>query len=505
VCSPETAGNFSAVAFFFGRKLNQTLKVPVGLIHSSWGGTPAEAWTSRGALAAKPGLKNLVDALSLASANLPEAMAAYRKKLAEWEEKNFLHDPGNQGFALGYAREDLNEEDWRTMRLPRAWESAGLAIDGSVWFRKTIDLPAEWAGKDLQLSLGAIDDFDTTYFNGEQVGSTGSETPTYWMAPRKYIVPGRLVRAGRNAVAVRVFDHYGDGGITGSGGEMSLTLPGQPGISLAGDWLYKIERAFEQIKVDYSTQPPAPPGAGNPNTPTVLYNAMIAPLTRYSIRGVIWYQGESNAGRAAQYRVLFPAMIRDWRAAWRLGDFPFLYVQLPNYQARKPEPSDSGWAELREAQLLTLGLPATGMAVTIDIGEERDIHPKNKQDVGNRLALWALSQTYGQQIEYSGPLYQSFRVENGRLRVRFSHAAGLKTPDGKEVVGFAVAGADGKFVWANALIDGEEVVVWNDSVPYPMAIRYAWADNPAANLYNGAGLPASPFRTDAADGSHSRS
>jgi sialate O-acetylesterase len=496
VCSPETAGTFSAVAYFFGRELNQTLKVPVGLIHSSWGGTPAEAWTSRGALASKPELKSIVDSLKLASANLPEALEAYRKALADWEAKNYLQDPGNEGVKLGYAGPDLNEEGWRKMRLPQTWESAGLAIDGSVWFRKTVEVPAEWAGKDLTLSLGAIDDFDTTYFNGEKVGATGQETPNYWMFPRKYTVPGRLVRTGRNVIAVRVFDHYGDGGLTGAGGELVLGLAGAPGISLVGDWLYKVEKGFEPVKVDYSTQPVAPPAAGNPNTATVLYNAMIAPLTPYAIRGVVWYQGESNVGRAVQYQTLFPTMIRDWRAAWGIGDFPFYFVQLANFQARKPEPSESGWAELREAQLMTLKIPATGMAVIIDIGEERDIHPRNKQDVGRRLALWALAKTYGRHVEFSGPLYESFSVENGKARIHFSHGAGLKTPDGDPVVGFAVAGADGKFVWASAKIDGDEILVWNDSVPNPKSVRYAWADNPAANLYNGAGLPASPFRTD---------
>jgi sialate O-acetylesterase len=227
----------------------------------------------------------------------------------------------------------------------------------------------------------------------------------------------------------------------------------------------------------------------------VLYNAMLAPVVPYTIRGAIWYQGEANAGRARQYRTLFPTMIRDWRAAWGQGQFPFLFVQLANWQARKPEPSESDWAALREAQLWTLRETATGMAVAVDIGEADDIHPRNKQDVGHRLAVWALARTYGKSVEYSGPLYESFQVEDNALLVRFSHAGGLRFT-GDTAEGFAIAGADRKFVWAKARIEGDTVVVWSDAVAKPVAVRYAWADNPAANLYNGAGLPASPFRTD---------
>jgi len=223
---------------------------------------------------------------------------------------------------------------------------------------------------------------------------------------------------------------------------------------------------------------------------------MLAPLTPYTIRGAIWYQGESNADRARQYQALFPAMIRDWRAAWGEGNFPFLFVQLANFQARKTEPGESHWAELREAQTMTIREPATGMAVIIDIGEAGDIHPKNKQDVGHRLALWALARTYGQSGEFSGPLFESFAVEGSKVRVRFTHAEGLRTVDSGPVQGFAIAGADGKFVWADAKIDGKTVLVWSDAVSSPVAVRYGWADNPAANLTNGAGLPASPFRTD---------
>ena len=239
-----------------------------------------------------------------------------------------------------------------------------------------------------------------------------------------------------------------------------------------------------------------PPKPGDPNVPTVLYNAMIRPLIPFAMRGAIWYQGESNAGRSYQYRKLFPALISDWRKNWGEGDFPFLFVQLANFMARKPDPSESGWAELREAQSMTLGVPKTGQAVIIDIGEERDIHPKNKQDVGRRLALAAGAVAYGKKIEYSGPVYESKTVEGGKVRLKFTHVGKGLGAKGDKLTGFAVAGEDKKFAWADAKIDGNAVVVWSDKVPAPAALRYAWADNPECNLYNKEGIPASPFRTD---------
>jgi sialate O-acetylesterase len=497
VCSPATAGSFSAVAFYFGRELNRTLKVPVGLIHTSWGGTPAEAWTSRAGLESDPAFRPLVDALDASLKGEPEAMKAYHEAQAKWEAEHLLQDTENKGVGLGYAGADFDASDWKTMAIPQLFETAGLQIDGSVWFRREVEVPADWAGKDLVLTLGALDDYDTTYVNGTQVGATGAETPQYWSAMRRYVVPGALVRAGRNVVAVRVFDHGGNGGFSGPASKLGIGPEGAAPMSLVGDWRYKVETGVAPIEVDWGSQPIAPPGAGNPNSPTVLFNAMLAPLTPYTIRGAIWYQGEANVDRAAQYRTLFPAMIRDWRRAWGEPDFPFFFVQLANFMDRKPEPSESHWAELREAQTMTLAEPNTGMATIIDIGEASDIHPKNKHDVGRRLALWALAKTYGVGGEYSGPMFESMKAEeNGLLRLRFSHASGLRTSDGRPVKGFEVAGADGKFVWANARIEDGTIIVSNDAIETPVAVRYAWADNPATNLYNGAGLPAVPFRTD---------
>ena len=343
-CSPDTIAGFSAVAYYFGRELHKELNMPIGLIHTSWGGTPAEAWTSKDALELEPVCAPILERYADAVAKYPQAKREYERKVNEW--------------------------------------NAAVA----------------------------------------KAKAEGSKPPR---------------------------------------------------------------------------RPRAPFGPGNPHSPAGLYNAMIAPLIPYGIRGAIWYQGESNASRAYQYRRLFPAMIKCWRQDWAQGDFPFLFVQLANFMAVNPEPAESAWAELREAQSMTLALPNTGMAVIIDIGQANDIHPKNKQDVGKRLALWALAKTYAKTLVYSGPLYKSMKVEADKIILNFDHiGGGLVAQGGGPLKGFAIAGADHKFVWADAKIDGDTVVVSSDGVAEPVAVRYAWADNPVCNLYNKEELPASPFRTD---------
>jgi sialate O-acetylesterase len=494
VTTPDEAAHFTAVGYFFGRELYQRLKVPIGLINSSWGGTPAEAWTSHDALVSSPELKPILDRYESSLNMLPQAKEAYAHALAQWEEKNLYIDAGNKGEALGYADPSTSTADWSKMDLPQQFETAGLLIDGAVWFRRVLELPESWAGKDLVLNLTPIDDQDVTYFNGKKVGSIGRETPNSYMVPRKYVVPGSVVHGGRNVIAVRVFDSAGEGGFS-RGGAMSIGPNEGDVISLRGAWEYKVELALEPKHPDWGSRPEAV-GVSNQNNPSVLYNAMIAPIVPFAIRGAIWYQGESNAGRAYQYRTLFPIMIRDWRSAWG-HEFPFYFVQLANWHANKAEPDESDWAELREAQTMTLREPQTGMAVTIDIGDENDIHPRNKLDVGRRLAAWALADTYGQKVVPSGPLFDRFTIEGDKVRIRFKHGGGLKTSDGGAVKGFAIADEDRRFVWADARIDGDSVIVSSPKVLKPVAVRYAWADNPIANLYNAAALPASPFRTDA--------
>lgn len=496
LCSPETVATFSATAYFFGRDLHQATGVPVGLIHSSWGGTLCEAWTSEGALRKLSDFDATLDQLTKAEPGLDETEAAYQKALAQWHATLDGHDQGHDGATPTWAARELNTTEWRTAQLPGLWENAGYAdLDGFMWYRKVVELPDDWRGEDLTLSLGPINDMDRTYFNGTLVGA--HEGQSYAPVPRVYTVPGALVVPQVNVVAVRVYDQANVGGIYGREEEMYLERrdgADEIRIPLAGVWQ---NRPGAYLR-DVPGRPEEPVlRAGNPNIPTVLYNAMIAPLVPYGIQGAIWYQGESNANRAHQYRSLFPAMIADWRKQWGQANFPFVYVQLANFMERNPEPGESAWAELREAQLMALDVPDTGMATTIDIGEANDIHPQNKQDVGKRLALWARHLAGGESLVYSGPLYRSHTITGNAVHLAFVHiGGGLTTPGGAPLTGFAIAGADRMFVWAEARIEGDTVVVSSPQVSQPMAVRYGWANNPACNLYNTEGLPASPFRTD---------
>ncbi len=499
VCSPEKVGDFSAAGYYFIRELHEKLGVAVGLIDSSWGGTVAEAWTSREGLQGDPSLKIYMDKLDHFLGPDGDQERAKAKKAADEWSLSVPQDPGNDGEAKGWHLPATPDGDWQTMELPTGWQVAGHDFSGVFWFRRELTIPAAWAGKELALHIGACDKRDFTYFNGEFMGSMGVEDrPDAWCTPRVYVIPGRLVKAGRTVVAVRVFSNMYQGGMIGPTTDMWTAPTGassKTGMSLVGGWRYRVEHNFGKIVVS----PPALPyGDGNPNTPAVLFNGMIAPLLPYAIRGFIWYQGESNAARAAEYRTLFPALIRDWRREWGRADLPFYFVQLANYMGVSEKPVESEWAQLREAQRFTLSVvPRTGMAVIIDIGEAQDIHPKNKQDVGRRLAACALAADYG-KLEFVGssPLPRSARVSGGTVTVRFDHAAsGLKVRGG-ELKGFALAGADRAFFWAEAKLEGADgVSLSSQAVPEPRWVRYAWSDNPVCNLYGGTELPASPFET----------
>jgi len=473
VCSPTNAHGFSAVGYFFARELHRKLGVPVGMLNSSVGGTPCEAWTPLHALESDSDFAMYV------------ATAKKFRESGPEEDVGPYDDPGVQECARGWEADEVATDDWKPMDLPRMWQSEGLEFNGAVWFRREIELPADWEGHDLELSLDAIDDFDTTYVNGTRVGATGPETAGWWMAPRKYVVPADVVRAGRNTIAIRVFDQWCNGGFAGQPSRMALRRAdgeGEP-IKLAGPWRYKVE--LELPWRSTTTGTPA----------TSLFNGMIAPLVPYTIKGWIWYQGESNADRAYQYRALFRTMIRAWRAAWG-AELPFLFVQLANHTAPPEEPGDSAWAELREAQAMALAEPKTAMAVAIDVGEADDIHPRNKQDVGLRLGLAAEERVYGLDVVGSGPTFAGFAVEGDRVRISYEYVGGgLVARDGA-LKGFEIAGEDRTFVWADAAIDGDAVVVRSEKVSAPVAVRYAWANNPVCNLYNKDGLPAVPFRTD---------
>lgn len=497
VCNYTNLAPFSATAYFFGRDLEKHLNVPIGLIQTCWGGTVAEAWTGKESLELDPdftkGLKNL----SEMSASKENTMKKYEADKLQWQKNVDSKDAGMKNGKAVWAAPGFNDESWMTMKVPGLFSQNGLEkFDGLVWFRHTVDIPSSMTGKALMLRLGSVDDIDVTYFNGVRIGQTER-----WAKERVYQIPARLVKAGRNVIAVRNLDTGGDGGLYGKTEQFRLTAEGQKGagqgtqeINLSGEWRYKVSTGMQELPAM-----PANPN-GNPNLPTVLYNAMINPLIPYTIKGAIWYQGEANASRAYQYRDLLPLMINDWRSRWGYR-FPFYIVQLANFMARHDHPTESAWAELREAQALTTNLDNTGVSCTIDIGMEKDIHPSNKQDVGHRLALIARAETYGQNVEFSGPLYKSYEMMGHCIRIHFDHTTdGLKTNDDRPVTGFAIAGPDHVWHWATATIDGNSVIVSSDKVKFPVAVRYAWADNPACNLYNGANLPAFPFRTDCWNG-----
>lgn len=493
VCSPKTAGRFSAVAYFFARKLHVDNGLNVGIIHTSWGGTPAETWTDLRTLESEPELKPLLDSFEAFRKDAGRSLADAAKRMDEWNaywDERFLDDTDVKA---GWAAPDANLPDWTAVEVPESGSILGN-IDGTVWYRRDVDVPESWAGRDLTLKLGAIDDYDITYFNGGEIGRTGRETPNWYMTPRVYAVPGGWVKAGRNTIAVRITDSWLGGGFGNDPGLLKL-FPADgdrtSDLPLAGTWMRRTE-----FRLDPEKDPARPQVGGESQVSTLLYNAMIHPFIPYGMRGAIWYQGESNDTRYVEYRTLFPAMIRGWRKAWGQGDFPFYYVQLANYKQRLGVPSESDWAGLREAQTLTLKLKNTGMASAIDIGNASDIHPRNKQDVGKRLALWAEAKVYGRRVETSGPMFKRVRFSKGRAVVKFSHAEGGLEVRGPKAEGFAIAGPDGKFVWADAVVEGERMIVSSPSVPDPKAVRYGWADNPAVNVYNKAGLPAVPFRTD---------
>jgi sialate O-acetylesterase len=485
VCSPATAGDFSATAYFFARKLYDKLKVPIGLINTSWGGTQSEAWTSKYAFEHNAQMKYVADAMKN---NDVEAMM---KKRGEMVTKNIEKIQGsfdNAANTTNWKNSDFDDSKWPVMKLPELWENQGLPdLDGTVWFRKTITISDADAGKAALLELSMIDDNDETYINGEKVGSTAG-----YNTLRKYTIAAGILKAGKNTIAVKVGDTGGGGGIYGEANNLRLTI-GDNVQSLAGDWAFRV-----------ASVPAASLSIGPNDYPSLLFNAMLYPIIKYTIRGAIWYQGETNAGRAYQYRTAFPLMISDWRQHFKQADFPFLFVQLSTFgSADDNSNKGSDWAELREAQAMTLSLSNTGMAVTTDIGNPTDIHPKNKQDVGIRLADIALHDVYKQPGEYMGPMYKSMKTEGNKIVLTFTHTgSGLMAKENNaNLNGFEIAGADKKFYAAKAVISGDKIIVSADGISQPAAVRYNWAnDASAGNLYNKEQFPGTPFRTDSWEG-----
>jgi sialate O-acetylesterase len=479
--SPEHTGDFTAVGYFFARTLNEQLHVPIGLLHTSWGGTMVETWISHEGMANSDAFRDLMKSTPVLNVDSLNKVQKANLQVAINKVQNSLPDAAT---AAGWSAANADDHDWKTMQVPRYWEEQQLPnLDGVVWFRRNFDVSETDAAKSAVLSLGMVDDEDVTYINGVQVGSTHKYNEL-----RKYAIPAGVLKPGNNVIAVKVTDGGGNGGFYGDASNVFLSTASQK-QSLAGDWKFRIASVVEPNF-----------GVGPNSYPCLLYNAMIHPVLPFAIKGAIWYQGESNAGRAYQYRQSFPLMIRDWRRLWNQGDFPFYFVQLASYGADQGDShKGSTWAELREAQTLTLNTPNTGMAVITDIGESNDIHPRNKQDVGKRLAAAALHQTYGQNNVYSGPTYQSMQVNSNKVTLSFDHlGSGLMVKDKYGYIrGFEVAGADQQFHYAKAVLSGNNVIVYSDNVNNPVAVRYGWADdNIEDNLFNKEGFPAAPFRTD---------
>ena len=483
--NPEDVRPFSAIAYFFALKIYEKYHVPIGLINASVGGTPIEAWTS------EEGLKDFPALISTIQKNKDTAYinGLSRRSFANNTNRQ-APPPQDKGLTGPKTWYDISyvPKNWKTISVPGYWEDQGIKdLNGVVWYRKDVNIPASMTGKAAKVFLGRIVDADILYINGKQVGNT-----TYMYPQRRYNVPADLLKTGKNILVVKVTNNNGKGGFVPD--KPYCLFAGNDTIDLKGYWQYKVGEVF----IPSGGFGGGGGGISAQNQPAALYNAMVAPLTNYSVKGFLWYQGESNSGRADEYAKLQPAQIIDWRNKWKQPGAPFLFVQLPGFMDYNYLPSESQWAGLREAQLKSLSVPNTAMAVAIDVGEWNDIHPDNKKAVGDRLALAAEKIAYGETIVYSGPIYQSATIEGNKITISFSNVgSGLIANDGEELSEFAIAGADKKFIWAKAKIDGDKIVVWNDNVANPMYVRYAWADNPVnPNLYNKEGLPASPFRTD---------
>lgn len=421
----------------------------------------------------------------------PDAQEIYAKDLAEWNRVAEQQDQVKTAMQGEWFAPQLDKSSWSTITIPSFFDSNLFpGMDGVVYFGKDVELPAHWQGKPLKLILGAIDDNDITYVNGTKVG----ETVGYDQI-RKYTVPATANNGSLLHIAVRVFDGAGDGGIYGGTEQPRLEGPNGEQLSLVGDWKCK-------VGYDLAKLPTKPNALEGPNRPTVLYNTMVKPFVDFKIKGAIWYQGESNVdSKDAPYQQLLPALIQDWRKQWNNEKMPFYFVQLANFKAKSLTPQPSSWARLREAQRQTLKLPYTGMAVITDIGDAQDIHPKNKQDVGRRLGWIATAQLYGKKIPYSGPVLAHWTTKAGKMQLSFNPMGKklvLKGAD-KRNASFTIAGADQVFYPAEVKQVGNKLIVSAKEVPSPVAVRYGWADNPDLVLYNDAGLPASPFRTDSWD------
>jgi sialate O-acetylesterase len=481
--NPKDILSFGAVSYFFALDLFEKHKVPIGIINSSVGGTPIEAWIS------EEGYKDFNDIKKIIVQNKDSNYVnTLTKPLVNSAQDQTLS--ADAGKTEHWESDGYQPKGWRNFNIPGYWEDQGLkALDGVVWFRRTVNVPQSWDGKPVKLYMGRIVDADEMYVNGKKIGNV-----TYQYPPRRYEVPAGLLKAGPNIFVIRVTNSAGKGGFVPD--KPYFMTAENDSIDLKGTWQYKVGEVYQPEK--------NAPGTGSrlvrQNQPSALYNAMIAPILPLKIKGFLWYQGESNSDNPEPYNAFLPTLINDWRTHLNSNKLPFLVAQLPNFQDIDFIPAESNIALLREAQNKALTLPNTAVAVTIDLGEWNDIHPLNKKDIGKRMALAARNLAYGEkEIIYSGPTLKSHSIENGKIMLTFDHiAGGIIASDGEALRWFAVAGDDQKFVWAEAdIVRKDRIVLSNDQVKSPKYARYAWQDNPqGVNFFNSAGLPASPFRTD---------
>ncbi len=519
VAGPDSSGTFSAVGYYVGKSIQQTMKVPVGLIGNSWGGSTIESWISQEALATDPELKTESEKVRAGIELFPEKLQDYLGKLKNWEEEYQRQGPPPADPAL-FAAPTVSTDDWKPVEIPGDFAKAGLPDAGAIWIRRQVAVPAARATMPLHFDQATFHDFDTVYLNGRKVmETTPDQAEGGAAAPRDYsisITPADVTN-GEVTVAIRVVAPAGGAGVTGI-----LHFNGAP---LQGPWLGKAEYALPALATDARAAYPLPPARTQPlqTVASYLFNGCVQPFIPYGIRGVVWYQGESDAGWAHEYLKTFPLMIKDWRDRWGQGDFPFYFCQVTSTNPPGLVPGNSVWAELREAQTRTLAVPNTAQAIMIDLGEANDVHARDKKQQGDRLARVVLAKAYGQKIVDSGPVYDSMTVEGDSVRIHFTHADGglvarelpatyqprsldpatlpliLPSPQ-SQLQGFAICGDDHVWKWADAKIDGDSVVVRSPDVSKPVAVRYAWADNPICNLTNGFDLPAGPFRTDSFPG-----
>ncbi|MEH6679215.1 MAG: sialate O-acetylesterase [Sediminicola sp.] len=470
-----TIGGISAVPYFFAKEIHLDEGVPIGIINASLGGSPIEAWLDEKVLEAFP-LAHAEVLKYRDSSYLDSIEASDRQRALSWYKELNTLDVGLEG----NWKQGNHGQEWQTMQVPGYWAKSGLgAINGSMWFAKSVEVPQHAVGKSADLELGRIVDADSVFINGTFIGNT-----TYQYPPRRYKVPEGVLQR-ENQVVVRIINEIGEGGFVKDKAyvlRLSDTL-----IDLKGDWRYRIGAQMPALR---------------PQTfvrwkPTGLYNAMIHPLVRYPISGILWYQGESNVDNAEQYDTLIKLLVRDWRQKWGGDKIPFLLVQLANFLTASPQPQESNWALMRESQAAVLDLDATAMAVTLDVGEWNDIHPLNKKAVGHRLALGAKKLVYGRDVVHRGPTFILQELKGNSLKIHFDLFGSELVVKGNSPQGFSIAGEDGKFYWAEGEVDGNTVLLRSEEVPRPVFVRYAWADNPdRANLFNTEGLPAVPFRTD---------